>query len=99
MTYLLDTDILIDFFKVKEPATALIRQFLTTDKMVISSLTVAELRAGWTSEQAQRHIPQLSTLFTVEDVTKDIAEQAGAWRQAYKPKGITVPAIDALSTL
>jgi predicted nucleic acid-binding protein len=96
MTYLFDTDILIDFFKLKEPATALIKRFLNKDPMAISALSVAELRAGWSEEQARRHVPRLYTLFAVEDVTKDVAEQAGSWRQAYKPKGITVPAIDAL---
>ncbi len=96
MTYLFDTDILIDFFKLKEPATALIKRFLNKEPMAISVLSVAELRAGWSEEQAARHVPRLYTLFTVEDVTKDIAEQAGKWRQGYKPKGITVPAIDAM---
>ncbi len=96
MTYLFDTDILIDFFKLKEPATNLVQRFLNKEPMAISALSVAELRAGWSEEQAQRHVPRLYTLFAVEDVTKEIAEQAGKWRQAYKPKGISVPAIDAM---
>lgn len=64
--------------------------------MAISVLSVAELRAGWSEEQAQRHIPRLYNLFSVEVVTKEAAEQAGKWRHAYKPKGVTVPAIDAV---
>ena len=87
MTYLIDTDVLIDFFKHKEPATALITSLSKRDTVAMSTLTITELVSGWTTDQATWHLPRLYALCSVVPVTKDIAEQAGKWRQEYKSRG------------
>ena len=52
MTYLIDTDVLINFFKHKDPAKILIAGLSEQATLAISTLTIAELRSGWTKEQA-----------------------------------------------
>ena len=52
MTYFIDTDVMIDFFKHKDPARELITNLSKQNTIALSTLTVTELRSGWTSEQA-----------------------------------------------
>jgi tRNA(fMet)-specific endonuclease VapC len=87
MTYLIDTDVMVDFFKHKEPAKGLIARFGNQATLALSTLTITELRSGWTSEQAQWFLPRLYALCAIVPVTKEIAEQAGKWRQEYKRRG------------
>ena len=88
MTYLIDTDVLVDFFKHKEPAKALIAKLSRTTTLVLSTLTITELRSGWTGEQAAFFLPRLYALCAVVPASKEIAEQAGMWRQEY-PYNVT----------
>ena len=87
MTYLLDTDVLIDLFQHKEPAKILIARLSEHALLAISTLTITELRSGWTGEQADFLLPRLYALCSIVPITKEIAEQAGIWRQEYKSKG------------
>jgi predicted nucleic acid-binding protein len=87
MTYLIDTDVMVDFFKHKDPAKGLIARLSKQDTLALSTLTITELRSGWTSEQADWLLPRLYALCSVVPVSKEIAEQAGKWRQEYKSKG------------
>jgi predicted nucleic acid-binding protein len=87
MTYLIDTDVMVDFFKHKDPAKGLIAHLSKQDTLALSALTITELRSGWTKEQANWLLPRLYALCTVMPVTKEIAEHAGKWRQEYKSKG------------
>jgi predicted nucleic acid-binding protein len=52
MTYLIDTDVMVDFFKHKDPAKGLIARLSKRDTLALSTLTITELRSGWTKEQA-----------------------------------------------
>lgn len=97
MIYLFDSDILMDFFKKKEYAIQLIKDLTNKkSKLVISALSVAELRSGWTKEQAEHLLPKLYDLAEVFMVDKAIAELAGQFRQEYKIRGITLPVVDTL---
>jgi predicted nucleic acid-binding protein len=87
MTYLIDTDVMIDFFKHRDPAKGLLEKLSQNATLVLSTLTITELRSGWTSKEAAYLLPRLYALCTVVPVTKEIAEQAGMWRQEYKSKG------------
>jgi len=87
MTYLLDTDVLNDLFQHKEPAKILIARLSEHALLAISTLTITELRSGWTGEQADFLLPRLYALCSIVPITKEIAEQAGIWRQEYKSKG------------
>jgi predicted nucleic acid-binding protein len=78
MTYLIDTDVWVDFFKHKPAAKALIVKLSQMATLTLSALTITELRTGWTSQEAAFLLPRLYALATVVPVTKEIAEQAGA---------------------
>ena len=93
--YLVDSDVLMFYFKRKEPYTSFLESILGKIPVSISILSVAELRAGWDDKQASYYLPHLYTLFTLEEITKAIMEQAGAWRQQYKTKGVTLHTVDA----
>lgn len=95
-TYLVDSDILIDFFKKIPEATKLIEELGDLGNIVISVISVSELRSGWTEKEAAIYIRHLYNIFEVIPLTKDIAEVAAKYRQRYGEKGITLPTIDAL---
>ena len=96
MTYLIDTDVLIDFFKHKTSAKILIADLSEQAPLAISTLTITELRSGWTKEQADFLLPRLYALCSVVPVTKEIAEQAGIWRQEYKSRGLSLGTPDTV---
>jgi predicted nucleic acid-binding protein len=83
MTYLVDTDVMVDFFKHKDPAKGLIEKLSRNTTLTLSTLTITELRSGWMSAQADFLLPRLYAVCAVVPVTKEIAEQAGKWRQEY----------------
>ena len=96
MNYLLDTDVLINFFKHREPETSRIAELSGTATLAISTLTIAELRTGWTAGQAAFFLPRLYDLCDVVPVTREIAEQAGEWRAQYGKKGETLGTVDTV---
>src|SRR6266705_1658302 len=100
MTYLIDTDVMVDFFKHKDPhkdpAKGLIEKLSQNTTLTLSTLTITELRSGWTSAQADFLLPRLYALCAVVPVTKEIAEQAGKWRQEYKSKGVSIGTPDTV---
>lgn len=93
---LLDSNILIDFFKKKERATTLVNTYLKEGPVVTSALCVAELRMGWNDEEAAFYLPRFYKLFGIEPITKEIAELAGALRRESQRTGRTLPTIDTL---
>ncbi len=96
MTYLIDTDVWVDFFKHKPAAKTLIEKLSKNTTLTLSTLTITELRSGWTSQEAAFLLPRLYALSTVVPVTKEIAEQAGTWRQQFKAKGISLGTPDTV---
>ena len=95
-TYLLDSNILMDFFKQKKEAVSLVSELVSKGAIAASILSVTELRAGWTEEQTRFFLPRFYQLVQVEDINLEIAELAGKYRNEYKSKGLTIPAIDTL---
>ena len=73
-TYLIDSDVLIDFFKRLPAAVELIHTLGEQGKSFISAISVAELRSGWTREDASIYLPRLYNIFEVMSVDKEIAE-------------------------
>ncbi len=94
--HLIDSDVFIDFFKKKQAAVALIEQLISVGDIAISVITVSELRSGWTEKEASIYLSKLYDLAKVIPVTKDVAEQAGAYRQIYSTRGQKIPTIDSL---
>ena len=95
-TYLIDSDVLIDYFKRRKEAVELINKLGSSGELAISVLSVTELRAGWEIDLAEKHIPDLYAIFQRVVVTQEIAEIAGEYRKEYGKRGITLPTIDVL---
>ena len=96
MTYLIDTDVMVDFFKHKDPAKGVIEKLSQDATLALSTLTITELRSGWTRKEADFLLPHLYALCAVVPVSKEIAEQAGKWRQEYKSKGVSLGTPDTV---
>jgi predicted nucleic acid-binding protein len=95
-TYLLESDVLIDLFKKKQNMGQVIDELSSTGDIVISVLTVSELRSGWDKNEASIFLSKLYDIAQVIPVTKEIAEYAGELRNEYGKKGQVLPTIDTL---
>lgn len=95
-TYQLDTDILIDYFSKNPKAAKLIEKLSKKRKVAISTITVAELRTGWSDEKALFYLSRLYAITKVLPVTQTVAELAGKFRFEYMRKGKSIPPIDTL---
>lgn len=96
MKYLLDSDELISYFNKWPETTKRVNTMLLSFEVAISTISITEIRAGWTKEIAAERMPRLYSLLSVYNVTTDIAEQAGVWRQSYKTKGIQLSTQDTI---
>lgn len=94
--FLIDSDILIDFFNSRKDAVELIDQISLLGKLYASILSLTELRSGWTREQADRYLLRFYKLVDVVDLGLKVAELAGKYQYKYKLLGKTIGTIDAL---
>jgi hypothetical protein len=96
MTYLLDSDVVIDYFKKREPYFGLVAGLLATEQVSISAITLAEVRGGWDVSQAAILRPIMGDLFDIVDVTVAIADLAGKQIKKYAQQGRTLATTDTL---
>jgi hypothetical protein len=96
MTYLLDSDVVIDYFKKRQPSFEFIANLLTTEHIVISTITLTEVRAGWDKAQADLLRPILGDLFEIVDVTVAIADLAGEQIKKYAEAARALSTTDML---
>ena len=95
-TYLVDTDVLIDFFKRRAEAVQVMTQVGQTGRSAVSVVSVTELLAGWQPQEVPIYLPKLYALCATLPVTQEIAERAGEYRQAYRKEGKPLATIDTL---
>jgi predicted nucleic acid-binding protein len=95
-SYLLDTTVLIDISRGREPAASWLRGALRSRARIsISAMTVTEHFAGLRPDKRsewQRFVDQL----TLYDVTKEISVQAGIFRYDFARRGRTIQTPDAV---
>lgn len=84
MKFLLDTNVLIDLLNGQDYAKRLVTLLITKGPLYVSSITVAELRGGFTKKKAEFFLPQLYELTAVLGVDRKIAELGGQFRYEYK---------------
>lgn len=94
--FLLDSDILMDFFKKRDYAVSILDKLYKEGILTASLLTVTELRAGWNDTQAEYLLPRLYKLVVIKNIHLKTAELAGKFRWEYKAKGISLPTVDSL---
>ncbi len=79
---LLDTDILVDFLRGYSKAVSYVKAH--TDRLILSSIVVAELYAGIRDNTELIELDELVSLFTVVPVTPDLAKAGGLYKRDYK---------------
>lgn len=80
---LVDTDVLIDFLRGKEKAREFIVSLAGDADIICSAITVAEIHAGM-KEQERVKTQELLDSLTIIDMTREIAEKAGAYRRTIR---------------
>ena len=84
---LLDTDILVDFFRGHSKAVAFVNAH--SARIILSSIVVAELYAGVKGDAEQAALENLVSLFRVVPVGAEIAKTGGLYKRDYgKSHGI-----------
>jgi len=78
---LLDTDVLIDFFRGHGKAAAFVNT--NSSRIILSAIVVAELYAGIKGETELTVIEKFISLFRVIPVTSEIAKIGGLFRRDY----------------
>ena len=82
--FLVDTDVLIDFLRGREQAVSFVS--LESDRIILSSIVVAELYAGvWggKGDTEQSTLERFLSLFRIVHVTVAIARLGGLYKRDY----------------
>ena len=78
---LLDTDVLVDFFRGHSKAVAFVNAH--SDRIILSSIVVAELYAGVKGDAEQAALENFVSLFRVVPVSVEIAKAGGLYKRDY----------------
>ncbi|RLC13744.1 MAG: type II toxin-antitoxin system VapC family toxin [Deltaproteobacteria bacterium] len=78
---LLDTDVLVDFFRGYGKAVAFVNTH--SDRIILSSIVVAELYAGVKGNAEQVFLENFVSLFRVIPVSVEIAKAGGLYKRNY----------------
>ena len=80
-TMLVDTDVLIDFFRGYEKAISFIEKF--SSQIILSPIVVAELYAGVKGANELSVLDNFVSHFRVVPITKDIAKAGGLYKRDF----------------
>jgi len=78
---LLDTDVLVDFFRGHVKAVAFIND--NSDRIILSAIVVAELFAGVKGSAEQGTLEAFVSLFRVVPVNAEIAKAGGLYKSKF----------------
>ena len=78
---LLDTDVLIDFFRGYSKSVAFVNT--NSSRIILSSIVVAELYAGIKGDAELTALENFVSLFRVIPVTSEIARMGGLYKRDY----------------
>ena len=84
---LIDTDVLINFLRGQETARDYLASVLDEADVCCSAVAVAEIHAGMKEHERSKTTDLLDSL-TIMDVTRDIAEKAGAYKRTIRSQGL-----------
>ena len=86
---LLDTDVLVDFFRGHRKAMAFVGTY--NARIILSPIVVAELYAGVKGDAEQAALQDFVSLFRVVPVTAEIGKTAGLYKRDYgKSHGVGI---------
>ncbi|MBN1973705.1 MAG: type II toxin-antitoxin system VapC family toxin [Sedimentisphaerales bacterium] len=84
---LIDTDVLVDFFRGYNKAVAFVNTHAS--RIILSSIVVAELYAGVKTDTERSAVDNFISVFHVVPVTAEIAKEGGLYKYRYgKSHGI-----------
>ncbi len=96
MTYLLDTDTIIDYFQDRGATRDRLEAMLEVgDELALCPITVTESYSGLSKANKARWQAFLSVL-PYWTISRDVATQAGIERKAAAERGQTLPLTDAM---
>ena len=78
---LLDTDVLVDFLRGHSKAVAFVKA--QSDRIILSSIVIAELYAGVKGNAEQVALEDFISLFHVVTVDTEIAKAGGIYKRDY----------------
>jgi len=78
---LLDTDVLVDFFRGHNKAVSFVNAHAA--RIILSSIVVAELYAGVKGDAEQAALENFVSLFRVVPVSAEIAQAGGLYKRDY----------------
>ncbi|VGO23090.1 type II toxin-antitoxin system VapC family toxin [Pontiella sulfatireligans] len=78
---LIDADVMIDFLRGDPQAAALLAA--NSDRIILSSIVVAELYAGVRGDTELQTLDSLISLFKIAPVSADLARQGGLYKNKY----------------
>ena len=78
---LLDTDVLVDFFRGYSKAVTFINRY--SPRIILSSIVVAELFAGVKGDAEQTALENFVSIFRIVPVTAEIAKTGGLYKRDY----------------
>jgi predicted nucleic acid-binding protein len=78
---LLDTDVLVDFFRGNDKAVDFVNTY--NDRVILSSIVVAELYAGVKGNAEHDILQNFISLFRVIPVNVEIAKAGGIYKRIY----------------
>lgn len=84
---LVDTDILTDFLCGKESAKSFLLSIINDSSIYCSVITVAEIYAGMREHEHKNTLNLIDSL-NIIDVTREIAEKAGKYKNSYKGRNL-----------
>lgn len=79
--FLLDTDVLVDFLRGYSQGVTFVNAHV--DRIILSSIVVAELYAGVKGDDEQTALDQFVSLFRIVPVTTEIAKIGGLYKRQY----------------
>jgi hypothetical protein len=79
--FLLDTDVLVNFLRGHSKAVAFVNTH--SERIILSSIVIAELYAGVKSDEEQATLDDFVSLFPVAVVSAEIAKAGGLYRRDY----------------
>jgi len=84
---LVDTDILVDFFRGRKNAVDFINKY--SDRIILSAIGVAELFAGVKGDKEKAVLEDFFSIFPVIPVSRQIVKRGGLYKRSYgKSHGI-----------
>ena len=81
--FLVDSDIIIWYLKGRDKEVQLLEELAEKGELFTSVVTIAEIRAGLTKD-TKKIILELKNIFKPLDISEEIAELTGEFKQKYK---------------